>query len=283
VWHGLDFAAGSDTSLITPKLEVSESEDFVFTAQHAYSFETGPEEMGGADVYWDGAVIEYSEDDGKNWEDISELIDPGYGGTIGMTSTPSPNPLALRKGFVSVSEGYPKYSELKLDFGDKLKGKTVQLRFRIGTDSAAGADGWFIDDIEVSGVDNEPFTALVADPEGCDDTDTGETSSTGEETETGSNTDSEETGTETDSNTDETGSNTEDEGTESSENSTETDDDSDSSDDDDDDDDDGKGDGENDGCGCSTQSSNEASLMALLLGLPLVWRRRRARTQARRI
>jgi hypothetical protein len=49
--------------------------------------------------------------------------------------------------------------------------------------------------------------------------------------------------------------------TDSSENSTKTDD---------DDDDDGKGDGENDGCGCSTQSSNEASLMALLFGLPLV-------------
>jgi hypothetical protein len=43
----------------------------------------------------------------------------------------------------------------------------VQFRFRIGTDAAVSAIGWFIDDVQVSGITNTPFPALVSEPSTC--------------------------------------------------------------------------------------------------------------------
>jgi hypothetical protein len=49
----------------------------------------------------------------------------------------------------------------------QLAGQSVQLRFRIATDSFGGLTGWTIDDIAVSGIDNTPFPALVPEPTVC--------------------------------------------------------------------------------------------------------------------
>ncbi|MBK7829431.1 MYXO-CTERM sorting domain-containing protein [Nannocystis sp.] len=38
-----------------------------------------------------------------------------------------------------------------------LAGESIVLRFRVGTDAAAGAHGWDIDNIRLTGVDNTPF------------------------------------------------------------------------------------------------------------------------------
>jgi hypothetical protein len=54
-----------------------------------------------------------------------------------------------------------------LDFGPRFAGQSVQIRFRIGTDAAAAASGWLIDDIQVSGITNTPFPAIVAEPSTC--------------------------------------------------------------------------------------------------------------------
>ena len=51
----------------------------------------------------------------------------------------------------------------KLVFGMALAGKTVQLRFRIGSDQAAGEFGWEIDNIAFSGIDNKPFATIIDD------------------------------------------------------------------------------------------------------------------------
>jgi hypothetical protein len=49
----------------------------------------------------------------------------------------------------------------------RLAGQSVQLRFRIATDSFVGLTGWNIDEIAVSGIDNTPFPALVPEPSVC--------------------------------------------------------------------------------------------------------------------
>jgi len=50
-----------------------------------------------------------------------------------------------------------------MDFGTQLAGGNVRLRFRAGSDAGAASDGWDIDDVRVSGIDNTPFNALVED------------------------------------------------------------------------------------------------------------------------
>ena len=54
-----------------------------------------------------------------------------------------------------------------LDLGLALAGKQVKLRFRIGTDAAAGAPGWDIDNIAVDGATNTPFSTWIADQTDC--------------------------------------------------------------------------------------------------------------------
>jgi hypothetical protein len=43
----------------------------------------------------------------------------------------------------------------------------VQLRFRIGTDFCCNAEGWLIDDIAVTGIDNTPFPGIIPEPDVC--------------------------------------------------------------------------------------------------------------------
>lgn len=44
----------------------------------------------------------------------------------------------------------------------------MHLRFRVGTDLAAGAPGWDIDDIAFTGLDNTPFPRWTVDAGACD-------------------------------------------------------------------------------------------------------------------
>ena len=71
---------------------------------HRYEFEIGQEEEG--TVYYDGAVIEVSTDDGANWEDVSTWASPSYGGTLTDVSL---NPLALRPAYVDTNPAWPEF------------------------------------------------------------------------------------------------------------------------------------------------------------------------------
>jgi hypothetical protein len=48
-----------------------------------------------------------------------------------------------------------------LFLGNRLAGKTFQLRFRVGTDANIGGAGWQIDDIAFSGIVGTSFPILV--------------------------------------------------------------------------------------------------------------------------
>ncbi len=158
VWHGVDFSALSDTSLVSPSLTVSDAEAFVVSFRHRHEFETSDGE------YWDGSVIEISLDGGSTWDDVSDYVDPGYGGTIGSQAE---NPLGGRQGYTDTNPSWPGFDDVSLDFGTALAGKAVSLRFRIGTDQAAGAEGWQIDDVAFEGIAGTPFPSLVPDAQSC--------------------------------------------------------------------------------------------------------------------
>jgi len=159
VWFGKNAGFPSDTQLVSPALITSTTEPFVVKLSHSYNLEGTPGTL------FDGGVIEVSSDAGATWADVTTLgVDPGYSGILGTTGG---NPLGGRAAFSGISPGFPARQLLTLNFGSKLAGKSVQLRFRIGTDLNTAASGWNIDDVDISGITNTPFPALVPEPSTC--------------------------------------------------------------------------------------------------------------------
>ena len=171
-WHGADNASRTDESLVSPALTVSTTAPFQITFKHKYSFEHGPDAPGNPDVYFDGGVIEYSADNGVTWIDVATIADPGYTQTFYVPAPPSPNPadedspLSGRRGFAGVLAAW---TPVTVDLGTALAGKTVKVRFRVGTDGGTSDLGWDIDDLGFAGITNKPFATLVDDAVVCKD------------------------------------------------------------------------------------------------------------------
>ena len=69
--------------------------------------------------------------------------------------------MAGRPAYAGQSAGFPALVPVSLNLGTALAGRTVSLRFRIGTDPGGTGPGWTIDNIAILGIDNTPFTAVV--------------------------------------------------------------------------------------------------------------------------
>ncbi len=167
-FYGQNYPAHSDTALVSPDLVVGAA-NFVVTFKHAHDFESSPQQPGQPDTRWDGGLIEITTDNGVTWQDVSMFAMPGYNGTI-ATVAGADNPLGGRQGFVARNAAWPNTNNVTLDFGAAFANKTVKLRFRIGTDAAAGIPdylGWYVDDIAVTGITNTPFHVVTADATGC--------------------------------------------------------------------------------------------------------------------
>jgi hypothetical protein len=106
---------------------------------HRYSFEDET-------LPYDGGVLEYSTDDGATWVDAGTLITQG--GYNGVILTGIGNPLAGRMGWVNVSPGFPAFTQVVVNL-NTLRGQSVKFRFRIGSDEATGAPGWWVDDVGI--------------------------------------------------------------------------------------------------------------------------------------
>ena len=115
---------------------------FVMNFSHQYSFEA--DVAGG--IYYDGGVLEISEDNGMTWKDAMSYagIDPGYTQVIYSSVPPPPpdagpvdaglnaNPLGNRPGFAGESPGYPgSWLTTSLDFGMAFVGTRSEER-RVG-------------------------------------------------------------------------------------------------------------------------------------------------------
>jgi len=112
-----------------------------------------------------GGVIEVSTNNGGTWSDVSSLgTAPGYTAAL---SNGFGNPLGARQVFTGTSPRFPALMLTTLDFGMQFAGQSVLLRFRIGTDTSVAGTGWNIDDIDISGITNTPFPALVPEPSTC--------------------------------------------------------------------------------------------------------------------
>lgn len=157
---GQNLSSLTDSSIISPPLQVSTSAPLKLHLEHRYAFETGPASEGGEDLFWDGAVIELSQDGGLSWQDVETWADPGYGGVL---ETQASNPLGGRQALVGKSPAYPDWSTLTLELGQTFAGKSVLVRLRVGTDEAVGAEGWTLKSLRVEGLANPAFSTVVPD------------------------------------------------------------------------------------------------------------------------
>ena len=169
-WSGTENGFASDEILVSPALSVSSHETFGFSFRHRYWFDSGKDQNGN-DLFIDGGVIEISTDDGKNWSDIGQTANPGYGLTPVFAG--NQNPLEGRHAFVGSSAGPSTddptdspFITTTVDLGTTYKGQVVRVRFRLGTGAQHTSPilfGWQVDDVAFFGLNNLPFYGLVPD------------------------------------------------------------------------------------------------------------------------
>lgn len=106
----------------------------IFSFYHFYNTEES----------WDGGVVEVSTNGGNSWLDAGDLFfENGYNLTI---ATNPASAISGRKAFTGNSGGW---IESSLDLSI-YGGQSVQLRFRMTTDAAAGGEGWYVDDVKLT-------------------------------------------------------------------------------------------------------------------------------------
>jgi hypothetical protein len=97
---------------------------------------------------FDGGVLEVSIDGGAFTDILAAggtFVTGGYTHTIG---TAFGSPIAGRMAWSGNSGGY---IDSVVNLGPNVSGRTIKLRFRLGTDQAVGVAGWRIDTITVVG------------------------------------------------------------------------------------------------------------------------------------
>ncbi|MEN9799537.1 MAG: hypothetical protein RL653_3234 [Pseudomonadota bacterium] len=168
-WFVPNAAQPESQSLVSPPLSVPAVGPFLFTFRHRFAFEADQRGR------YDGAVIELREVGTNTWADIGQYAKPGYNGTLTNGSQtqwgfyPSGNPLRGRKAWSARSSGYPQFTTVTVDLGTRYAGKTVEVRFRMGTDDGVADTGWDLDDFQFANLDNTPFPAVVPQPAQCSD------------------------------------------------------------------------------------------------------------------
>ena len=163
-WSANQSQYPSDLQLISPPLMVSANANLklVFKQRHSFLQVTAPNldvTQPPVLVNHGGSVVELSMDNGQSWSDIGgSATGDGYGDPLVAKRY---NPLENRPAFVGKNPAFPAFDLVSIDAGASSRGKTVLLRLRVGTDYGRGALGLEVDDLQVLGITNLPFHALV--------------------------------------------------------------------------------------------------------------------------
>ncbi|WP_224245252.1 myxosortase-dependent M36 family metallopeptidase [Hyalangium gracile] len=158
--HVPDLGTISDVPFLTPWMQVNPTGNTVLTFKYRHSLESDYSAAGWTAPYYDGVVLEISVDD-LTWYDLYlDLgVNPGYTSFLEVGD----NPLSDRAAYVGTNAGFPAWSTATVNFGTGLAGLPIRFRFRMGTDSAAGAYGFDIDDFQLSNVASGQYSSLVAE------------------------------------------------------------------------------------------------------------------------
>lgn len=140
-WFAPNIAAISDTVLVSPAIVVPDAasapQTFEFHSRHTM-------EASGTTACYDGGLLEISVA-GAAFVQVpaAQLLTNPYTGAISSSFS---NPLGGRQAWC----GTKPFTRTIVDL-TSYAGQSVQLRFRIGTDSSVSAEGWYIDDVKVKG------------------------------------------------------------------------------------------------------------------------------------
>ena len=163
MWSGADAPFTSDASLVSPPITAGAG-NLTISFGHRFAFEFTPASGATPSQAFDGGVIEFSTDGGATWTDFGLIANPGYTTTLLTGGT---NPLAGRRAYGASNPSFPSADRITMFIGNRLAGKTFQIRFRIGTDSNTGGGGWQIDDVRFTGIVGTPFPTLVPNATHC--------------------------------------------------------------------------------------------------------------------
>ncbi len=149
----------ADEFLISPPINITTA-TATLTFRNRWTFE-------GTTTFYDGGVLEI-DIAGGGFTDIvtagGSFVSGGYTGTI---SASFGNPLAGRSAWTGVSTGYPAYLTTAVNLPAAAAGQTIQLQWRIGTDTTVGDAGQNIDSIVV--LDGTHICTPGTDTLDCDD------------------------------------------------------------------------------------------------------------------
>ncbi len=135
-WHANAPATTSDQRLVSPSITVPSGQTPVNL--RFWNYQMMESRSGGC---YDGGILEVSTNAGSSWTQITSglLTDP-YDGPFA-----SGNPL----GTVNAWCGSPQDWLNSIVNLSPYAGQTVQFRWRLGTDTGVGMEGWYIDDVVV--------------------------------------------------------------------------------------------------------------------------------------
>ncbi len=150
-WFSSDASALKDDYLVTDAFNLELNGELTFW--HRYDMASG----------YDGCVIEISTNGGSSWTDLGPYITQGgYNDTI---STQYSSPIGGQSAW-SGSSG-SSMTRVVADLSS-FSGASTSIRFRLACDSSVGADGWYVDDVRVTGEsDTPPPTDTVAVSMSC--------------------------------------------------------------------------------------------------------------------
>lgn len=143
-WHVNDVDEPSDTFLTSPSVSIPNGlGNLTFRFFNFQNFEA----PGGPDECWDGGMLEVSTNGGANFVEVTngDLLTDPYDGALRADSD---NPLGNRQAWCGAPQPY---LDSRVDISGLAGENDVVFRFRVGTDVAAGAPGWDIDDVAIVG------------------------------------------------------------------------------------------------------------------------------------
>ncbi|HSH03076.1 MAG TPA: choice-of-anchor B family protein [Anaerolineae bacterium] len=158
-WFASDPSNRTDKQLISPPIELpSNVELLTLQFQNYQAFET-PNSDGRC---WDAGILEVSTDNGTTWQYIDNthmLADP-YDAVI-WNDTSGNNPIASSYGAVMAwCDPLQNFTNAIVDI-TAYAGQTVHFRWRLGSDGAAGGEGWYVDDIYIEAYQRSSFNVYL--------------------------------------------------------------------------------------------------------------------------
>jgi hypothetical protein len=147
-----NYANHLDGRLVTPAVELLEHSRLSFL--HRIQAE-----VSGAfpDSAYDGGIVEISLDEGASWQQLPSLT--GYNKAFRWLSgggNPASHPFP---GGTPCYSGEFDWEEAVFDL-EAFAGQEVRFGFRFGSDNGGGGEGWYIDDLRLSGYIEQTGTAL---------------------------------------------------------------------------------------------------------------------------